>query len=123
MSRLVITLIILALFSCKSSESVPTDDEVSMVIKSHLGAEYERVDQANFSLCYTRPTPIGTQWKTILVIDRKSLELLYGPKRLNAIAKWSGEGTISLQEILGVIKDKQSSDLSIRYVDLTQKQH
>lgn len=120
MYKVLLAFLFISFLSCKGSKSVTTGQSLDEEITKHLGAEYERVDQGSLALCYTSPEYIGSERKTAIVIDTLTLEILYGPEKLNAIIQWSDEAVLSITQIVGVLKDKKSSDAEIRYVDLNR---
>lgn len=113
-------LIAVGFASCKSSEKLPTDSEIVEEITNQIGSEYLREDQGKLALCYTKPEYVGSEWKTVIVLDTQSLKTLYGPERMNAIIKWSDEAVLAVKEIAGVVENKQSKDTNIRYININQ---
>tara|TARA_Y100001949_G_C15939002_1_gene309255 strand:+ start:65 stop:415 length:351 start_codon:yes stop_codon:yes gene_type:complete len=113
-------LIAIGFASCKSSQKAPSETEIDQEIIRQIGSEYLREDQGKLALCFTKPEYVGSEWKTVVVIDTESLKTLYGPERMNATVKWSDEAVIAVKDIAGVIEDKSSKDNSVRYVNIYQ---
>lgn len=119
MIRIIAVGLMLAVISCKSSKSVASESEIQSTIEKYLGPEYMRQDNENLALCYTKPEYVGSEWKTIIVLNIKTLELIYGPEKLNSKVKWHGPMELEFRDQSEAIQDKQSGVASIRYYNLS----
>lgn len=89
--------------------------DLNVLLEETLGDSYEKVDQGTLSLCFTVDKKNMSSWKTILVIDMSSSEIIYGPKKLNAKVSWYADRKLLIKEYPEVIEDKQSTD-SFSYI-------
>lgn len=85
-----------------------------------LGEKYERKDNGDLALCYSMENEIS-KWKNVVVINKKSGELIYGPQKLNADVDWHSEDRLIIKEYPEVIKDKNSTSTFTYYYDLVAK--
>lgn len=119
--RIIVPLLTIALFSCKNSEkSVSQDASINKVVVEQLGANFERKDNGELTLCYSVENAIS-KWKNVIVINKKSGELIYGPKKLNADVDWYSKDRLIIKEYPEVIQDKTSTSTFTYYYDLIAK--
>ena len=116
MKYLIIGLLFIA--SCKSSESESKQTQsVEDIISKQLGTSIERKDNGDLALCYSKNKSLD-KWKTVLVINHKSGEIIYGPKKMNADVDWHSENMLRIKEYPEVIQDQNSTNSFVYYYDL-----
>ena len=98
MYRVLLAVILTSFIACKGSKQASSEESVQQEISKYLGSDYERVDQENLALCYSKPEYVGSEWKTIIVIDTQSLELLYGPEKQNTIVSWADQRVLKFAD-------------------------
>ncbi len=112
---------VVVVFACKSNEkSTAQTISIEKIATTQLGAKFERKDNGDLSLCYSLENEIS-KWKNVIVIDRSSGELIYGPKKLNADVDWHSTEQLVIKEYPEVIEDKTSNSTFTYYYDLIAK--
>ena len=102
---------LIVLMSCKGSQKGQQQElNPRDVIIEQLGNKFEKIDRGDLSLCYTTDTANRTSWKTVLVINNKSSEVIYGPERLNAEITWYTDRKLLIKEKPGRIEEQYSTE-------------
>ncbi len=88
------------------------------MVAEYIGSEYDRIDQGELALFATKPEVTGSEWKTFLVFDKTTKDVLYGPERLNAKISWKEPRVLKVIEQPEIIADKQSTKPTIYFLNV-----
>ena len=122
MNKLVFVLLIL-IIACKSSDqAAKSRPEIDSIIEANLGSKYERIDRGEMALCQSIDVETNGTWRTILVVDLVTGQLIHGPERVNGVVSWHTDGQLLIREFTEVIRDKQSGSEGGYIFDLKTKQ-
>ncbi len=118
MYRLYLFSILVLLLSCRGSNQSISETELKDRISDKLGEDFVQVDRGELALCMSKPEVVGSEWKTFLVIDTATGQVLYGPERKNAIINWYADRELIIKVQSEVISDKQNSTTNTYLVNV-----